>query len=340
MSNLLKSIILISLITTLSSCSSEKLTYFVIKKQISDSADDERYTDNTEGITVVTVGTGSPLPGDRAQTATAVFVNGHFFMFDVGAGAVQKSEKFGLPLDKLDAIFLTHYHSDHFMDLPNMISRSWQRGRAADLNIYGPQGLNQLISSVDRFLEIDNSYRIAHHGIEVMDTAYAKGIANEFILEQDSYQIIYEKDGIRITAFDVTHEPVEPAVGYKIEFNGKKVVISGDTKKNALLTEMAQNSDLLIHEAMLMTFQKMLAKANKEAGLDRNAHIITDIQDYHTSPGEAAETAKEANVKSLVLNHLAPAPDKRMLKRMYLKQMEAFEGQKQLANDGDVFYVQ
>ena len=91
---------------------------------------------------------------------------------------------------------------------------------------------------------------------------------------------------------------------------------------------------------MLLTFQKMLSKANKEAGLDRNAHIITDIQDYHTSPGEAAETAKEANVKSLVLNHLAPAPDKRMLKRMYLKQMEAFEGQKQLANDGDVFYVQ
>lgn len=203
-------------------------------------------------------------------------------MFDMGAGAVQKSEKFGLPLHKLDALFFTHYHSDHYMDLPNMISRSWQRGRAKDLNIYGPQGLNQLMNSVDNFLEFDNSYRLAHHGIAVMDTTFADGIANEFIIEQNAYKVIYEKDGIKITAFDVTHEPIEPAVGYKIEYNGKKVVISGDTKKNTLLIEMAKESDLLIHEAMIMTFQEMLAKANKEAGLNRNAQIITDIQDYHT----------------------------------------------------------
>ncbi len=339
MKNLIKTIFLICSISLLSSCSSDELTYSAIKKQVTKNANDSRYTANEEGITVVTVGTGSPFPGDRAQTATAVFVNGHFFMFDVGAGAVQKSEKFRLPLDKLDAIFFTHYHSDHYMDLPNMISRSWQRGRANDLNIYGPEGLNRLIASVNDFLEIDNSYRLAHHGIEVMDTTYADGIANEFIVKQDSYKVIYEKDGIKITAFDVTHEPIEPAVGYKIEYNGKKVVISGDTKKNDLLRKMAQDCNLLIHEAMLMNFQKMLAKANKEVGFDRNAHIITDIQDYHTSPKEVAEIAKEANVEVLVLNHLAPAPNNKTLERMYLNQMKAFERQKHLSNDGDVFYV-
>ncbi len=127
------------------------------------------------------------------------------------------------------------------MDLPNAISRSWQRGRAFDLNIYGPEGLNELMASVDAFLELDNEYRLAHHGIEVMDTVYADGITNEFSVAQDSYKLIYEKDGIRITAFDVTHQPIEPAVGYKIEYMGKKVIISGDTKKNELLTEMAQD---------------------------------------------------------------------------------------------------
>lgn len=339
MTKFIKSILLICSISILSSCSLDKVTYSAIKKQVDRNATDNHYIENKEGITVVTVGTGSPFSSGRAQTATAVFVNGHFFMFDTGAGAVQKSEKFGLPLDKLDAIFFTHYHSDHYMDLPNMISRSWQRGRKVDLNIFGPQGLSQLMSSVDTFLKVDNAHRVAHHSIEVMDTTYANGIANEFAIEQNSYKVIYEKDGIKITAFDVAHEPIEPAVGYKIEYNGKKVVISGDTKKNQLLTEMAQNCDLLIHEAMLMNFQKMLAKANKEAGLDRNAQIITDIQDYHTSPLEVAELAKEANVKQLVLNHLAPAPDNRMLKRMYFNQMEVFKGEKHLAIDGDIFLV-
>ncbi len=340
MKTVTKTILFICLVLILSNCSSDKLTYSLIKKQVDKNAVDNGYIENKEGITVVTVGTGSPFPGDRAQTATAVFVNGHFFMFDVGAGAVQKSEKFKLPLDKLDGIFFTHYHSDHYMDLPNMISRSWQRGRAIDLHIYGPEGLNQLMASVDNFLNIDNSYRLAHHGLEVMDTAYADGIAHEFVIEQNAYVVVYEKDGIKITAFDVTHEPIEPAVGYKIEYRGKKVVISGDTKKNELLREMAQDGVLLIHEAMVMNFQEMLAKANKEAGLDRNAHIITDIQDYHTSPGEAAEIANEANVKVLVLNHLAPAPEYRLLKSMYFNQMEVFEGQKHLAEDGDVFYVE
>ena len=175
--------------------------------------------------------------------------------------------------------------------------------------------------------------------MEVMDTTYADGMANEFIMEQDSHQVIFAQDGIKITAFDVNHEPIEPAVGYKIEYNGKKLVISGDTKKNKLLIEMAQESDLLIHEAMIMTFQEMLAKANKEAGLERNADIITDIQDYHTSPKEVAEVAQAANVKVLVLNHLAPAPENRMLKSMYFKEMGVFDGEKHLANDGDVFYV-
>lgn len=319
---------------------SDKLIYSAIKKQVEGLKSTDQYTKNKDAITVVTVGTASPLPGDRAQTGTAVIVNDHFFLFDVGAGVVQKCENFNLPWNKLDGIFITHYHSDHVMDLPNAISRSWQRGRTIDLHIYGPQGLNDLMASVDAFLEVDKGYRVAHHSIEIMDTVYADGIPNEFIIEQNSFKPIYEKDGIKITAFDVAHEPIEPAVGYKIEYLGKKVVISGDTKKNELLTEMAQDSDLLVHEAMLMNFQQMLASANKEAGLERNAKIVTDIQDYHTSPGEVAEIAQKANVKKVVLNHLAPIPTYRILKKAYLDQMTSFDGEIHLADDGDVFIVE
>ena len=283
MTHLINKVIVISVLI-LSGCSSQDLVKSAIEKQMEQAALDNTYTeDNKEGITVVTVGTASPLPGDRAQTGTAVFVNGHYFMFDVGVGTVQKSETFGLPLDKLEGIFLTHYHSDHTFGMPNMISRSWQRGRTIDLNIYGPQGLRQLLDPINALLRLDNSYRVAHHGAQMMDTTYAKGIANEFTIKQDSIQVVYEKDGITITAFDVAHEPIEPAVGYKIEFNGKKVVISGDTKMSELLTEMAKGCDLLVHEVMLMDFQKMLAQANEDVGLERNAHLVTDIQNYHTS---------------------------------------------------------
>ncbi len=326
------------LLSIVAGCTSNDFVSKAIEKQIERRVPPE-YIYDKENIVVVTVGTASPMPGKRAQTGTAVFVNGNFFMFDVGAGVVQGSENIKLPLDELDGIFLTHYHSDHFMDLPNMISRSWQLGRADDLNIYGPQGLNQLMNAVDEFLEIDNSYRLAHHGIEVMDTAYADGIANEFTIEQNSYQMIYNKDGIKITAFGVTHEPIEPAVGYKIEYKGKKVVISGDTKKNDLLREMAMNCDLLVHEVMLMSFQKMLEEELREAGMDRNAAIIFDIQDYHTDTKEIAELARDAKVKKLVLNHLAPAPDNRTIKKLYMDELKAFEGPIHLADDGDVFIV-
>ena len=92
----------------------------------------EAILQDKESIRVYTVGTASPFPGERMQTGTAVIVNGHFFMFDVGDGIVQKAESIGLPLDRLDGIFITHWHSDHMIDLPGLISRSWLLGRSND----------------------------------------------------------------------------------------------------------------------------------------------------------------------------------------------------------------
>lgn len=331
-------LLLVVLFLAITACTSDDFIAKTIEKQINTNVPPD-YIYNKDNIAVVTVGTASPIPGERAQTGTAVFVNGHFFLFDVGAGVVQKAENMRLPLDELDAIFLTHYHSDHVMDLPNMINRSWQRGRTEDLHIYGPQGLNPLMTAVDGFLDTDNSYRLAHHGIEVMDTTYADGITHEFDIAQNTYQTIYEKEGIKITAFDVTHEPIEPAVGYTIEYQGKKVVISGDTKKNELLSEMAKNCDLLVHEVMLKSFQRLIEEELRKAGLDRNATIIHDIQDYHTDAAEVAELAQEANVKKLVLNHLAPIPSNKVMKRLYMEELEAYEGPIHLADDGDVYIV-
>ena len=107
-------LILIGLVA-LTGCISDDLISTTIAKQLKVNVPPE-YVQDKENIVVVTVGTASPMPGERAQTGTAIFVNGYFFMFDTGAGIVQKSENMRLPLDELDGIFLTHFHSDHMID--------------------------------------------------------------------------------------------------------------------------------------------------------------------------------------------------------------------------------
>jgi ribonuclease Z len=317
----------------------QKIVSIMINPQLERASKTPDLLGDKESIQVITVGTSSPMPGERAQTGTAIFVNGYFFMFDVGTGVVQKSENLGLPLTNINGIFLTHYHSDHMMDLPNIINRSWVMGRTNDLHIYGPDSLTYLVNAANAFLGIENMHRVDHHGPEIMDITKAKGISNEYHVAQNSSVVVFQKDGITITAFDVDHEPIDPAVGYVIEYKGKKVVISGDTKEHALLEKIAQDCDLLIHEVMLMSFQEMLEKELSEAGQERNTKIIHDIQDYHTSTTEVAALAERANVKKLVLNHFAPAPDNMVIKNMYLNELKGFSGPIHLANDGDKFIV-
>lgn len=328
----------IVLLVVATACTSDHVVSTAIERQVTANVPPE-YVYDKENIAVVTVGTASPIPGERAQTGTAIFVNGYFFMFDVGAGVVQNSENMRLPLDELDGIFLTHFHSDHMMDLPNLISRSWLLGRENDLPIYGPDRLNVLVEAANAFLAIENQYRVDHHGPEVMNIAKAKGIPHEYNLPQHEKKVIFQQDGITITAFDVDHEPIEPAVGYAIAYKGRKVVLSGDTKRNALVEEIAQGCDLLIHEVMLMSFQQKLEEELENAGMERNAIIVHDIQDYHTDAKEVAELAQHANVKKLVLHHLAPVPDNRIVKDLYMEELKAFEGPTHLAKDGDVFIV-
>lgn len=321
----------------------ERAVPFVLDQQLKSQAqiiaEGEALMNDTEAITVVTVGTASPMPGERVQTGTAVFVNGHFFMFDVGDGVVQKAENLGLPLNRIDGIFITHWHSDHMIDLPSLISRSWLLGRANDLHLYGPDGTDTLNQAVNQFLHVENRHRVDHHGHGIMDISKARAIPHEFKNVQGGKEVVYNQDGIKITAFDVNHEPIEPAVGYAIEYNGKKVVISGDTKKNDMVIAMAQDADLLLHEVLLVSLLKQMTTRLEESGNDRNATIVHDIQDYHTNPAEVAEIAAQANVKELVLHHFAPAPDFSVIKNLYKKEMKGYDGPIHFAKDGDRFVV-
>jgi len=310
-----------------------------LKRQLAQIEKNKQFLADTESIRVFTVGTAAPLPGERVQTGTAVMVNGRFFMFDVGDGVVRRAENMGLPLNRLDGIFITHWHSDHFMDLASMVSRTWLLGRINDLHLYGPDGTDSINQSIKGYLHLENKHRLDHHGHEIMDISKVHAIPHEFKNVQNSKAIVYQQDGITVTAFDVDHSPIEPAVGYAIEYKGKKVVISGDTKKNDMVLEMAQNADLLLHEVILNSMLQQMTSVLIENGLKRNAKIIHDIQDYHTPPAEVAEIAAKANVKKLILHHYAPAPDFRVIKNLYKKELKGYDGPIEFANDGDMFVV-
>lgn len=316
-----------------------KLIDRAIRSQIEKGQNEQLLLD-TSSITLYTIGTGTPLPGDRLPSCNAVFVNGHFFIFDLGPGTVQGMENIPLPLAQLDAIFISHWHSDHFMDLPYAINRSWQLGRNTPLMVYGPSGLDSIMNGINAFLHLENSFRVAHHGPEVMPPAFSGAQTTSYKPSPKGGETIYQNDGIRIITFEVCHEPVRPSYGFRIEYKDKVLVLSGDTKKCDQVIKFAQDADILVHEVMATDLIKRAGSLQQEAGNQRIADIMLDITDYHTNPTEVAEVAKAANVKALIMNHIAPSPDNAILRQQFTKGLSSiYSGPITLAEDGDLFII-
>lgn len=266
-----------------------------------------RALNRKDAVTVVLVGTGSPLPSDRAQASTAIFVNGQFLLFDCGDGASRSIDAINLPIGQLDAVFLTHYHSDHFADLGEIIDRSWIQGRRHVLPVHGPTGIAEVLDGFKRAYRLEYGYRTAHHGPEIMPPEYAGAEARPFEADASGKLVtVYDKMGIVVKAFAVNHAPVDPAVGYRVEYSGKVVVISGDTTSTASLIEQSRDADLLCAEVMNMSIVEQMEKANEQLSNESIAHILRDIRSYHIDVHQLGELAQQSNVRRLALTHLVP----------------------------------
>ncbi|MBU1045492.1 MAG: MBL fold metallo-hydrolase, partial [Candidatus Omnitrophica bacterium] len=136
-------------------------------------------------ISVVLVGTAGPMSPDVAQASTAVFVNGQFLLFDAGDYAQKRMEQFNLPSESLDAVFLTHFHNDHIADLGEIMQRSYMLGREKDLVVYGPTGVEDIVTGFNMIYAADSDHRTEHHGEEVMPLEYQFATASEFDAELD-----------------------------------------------------------------------------------------------------------------------------------------------------------
>ena len=238
--------------------------------------------ERTDALTVVLCGTGSPIPSERAQSCTAIFVGSKCLLFDVGSGAARSMEALDIPVSHLSAVFLTHFHSDHIADLGEAIDRSWVNGRRQHLFIYGPTGVSAIVHGFLDVYSREYGYRTAHHGAEIMPPQYAGATAVDFETPSgDEPVVVYEQDGIVVKAFKAHHPPVVPAVSYRIEYAGRVVVVTGDTTATAALANQSCDADLLVSEVMNMDLIRQMETASRSGGNEFNARILHDILSYH-----------------------------------------------------------
>lgn len=265
-----------------------------------------------DGLHIALCGTGSPLPSpSRAGPCNVVIAGKQIFVVDIGEGGGRNINMMGIPTGKIEGVLFTHFHSDHIDGMgPLMMNRWVSSTNTSPLPVYGPNGVDAVVAGFNAAYSIDNGYRTGHHGATIAPPGGAGGTAMPFTLPEtgkgDSV-IVLEKDGLKITAFRVDHGPVDPAVGYRFDYKGRSIVISGDTKKSALLIAASKGADLLVHEALQPKLVAMMTEGLEKKGIKNMAQITRDILNYHASPEEAAESAKEAGVKQLVLSHIVPS---------------------------------
>lgn len=294
--------------------------------------------DLPDGLHVVLCGAGGPLPDPvRSGPCTAIVAGRSLYVVDAGTGGARNMGRLGVPPGRLDAAFLTHFHSDHIDGLGELALLRWAGGsHRHPLPLYGPTGVETVAAGFNEAYRLDAGYRVAHHGPEVVPPTGAGLEAHPFAPPRPGAPVVvYEAKGLRVTAFRVDHTPVDPAVGYRFDYGGRSVVVSGDTKRSDEVLRNARGADLLVHEALSRKLVGVLHDAAVAAGRKNLARITHDIQSYHTTPVEAAEIAQAAGVRALLFEHVVPPLVLPGMEAVFLQGVsDAYSGPVTVGRDG------
>jgi ribonuclease Z len=249
------------------------------------------------------LGTGSPPPNPKRRGPATLVVVGDSerFLVDAGSGVGGQLMQAGVRPYDWPPVFITHHHSDHTIDLAHLLITRWIVGQNAPFEVYGPAGTRRQMDKLLDWLRLDIDLRREHmqerQPPEVRVTEIEEGR-------------VLERDGLRVSAFLVEHDPVKPAFGYRFDAEGRSVVVSGDTRPCDNLMRWSRGVDVLVHECCEM------AKTSWYPGCGWTSleEKIRDLASYHTQPEDIGRVAEGARPGRLVLSHLMPGSDPTELK--------------------------
>jgi len=248
-------------------------------------------------ITVTLLGTGNPRPSaDRFGPSILVEAGQERLLVDAGRGSTIRLFEIGTApaLSGITAVLLTHLHSDHVVGLPDLWLTGWMFGRKTPLQIYGPAGTREMADGLERAFAFDVRMRrdVDEHlppgGVELQTTDVLPG------------SVCLDRNGVRVTAFAVDHGPVTPALGYRVDYAGRSVVLSGDTRYSETLIEAAHGVDLLVHEVLSPEVERRRGLVDAAA----MARIIA----HHVTPDEAGRVFSAVAPRLAVYSHIVPSP--------------------------------
>lgn len=312
-----------------------------MQRQVAESLSNTFLNELPDGLHVYICGAGSPMPdAQRAGPCVGVVAGQRLYLVDVGSGGVRNLGPAGIMAGRVDAVLLSHFHSDHINGLGEIAMQRWAGGhRDAPLPVFGPEGVTEIVNGFNAAYAQDVQYRIEHHGSDTVIPSGAGMVARPFASpEGDGSATVIDDGELKVTAFTVNHSPISPAVGYRFDYKGRSVLISGDTTKSPVVERHARSVDLLLHEALSPELVGVMTAGAREAGVAHMEKISQDILDYHTTPVEAAQIAAAADVQQLVYYHIVPALPVGYLKRIFLRGVdEAYAGPVHVSEDGDFF---
>jgi ribonuclease Z len=245
---------------------------------------------DTLRIVLLGTGIGPPVTLDQYGPSTLVEVGDARLLFDVGRGASLRLAQVGVPIQSVSRLFLTHLHSDHVLQIPDLLLAGWWRGRRVPLEVWGPDGTRDMMEGLLKAYSFD-----IHVRRDVDQKNPAEGIT---VVSRDIREgVVLEQDGLKVTAFLVDHAPVSPAFGYRVDYRGRSVALSGDTRFSENLIRHAAGVDVLIHEA----FDPVPIRAASTNPVRTEAIIA-----HHTTPEQAGQVFARVKPRLAVYSH-APA---------------------------------